>query len=246
MDERRLDGKVALVTGGGRGIGAATAARLAELGAKVVVTSRSEEELAQVVRFVVDRGHDAMAVVCDVTQPQQVERLFAEAQERYGPVDVLVNNAGAVVAEPLAELSDADWERMVAVNLTAPFLCARAALKQMLPRKTGVILNVASVAGLPGVAKLPGLTAYAATKGGVLQLSEALAAEVQDQGIRVVSVSPGAVDTKMLRDVVDADVADAAMSPGKVAHVIAFLASGAGSGVNQANVTVWGPPTASE
>lgn len=179
-----------------------------------------------------------MPVVCDVTDPDQVERLFAEADERFGPVDVLVNNAGAVTAAPLHELAPEDWDAMVAVNLTALYRCCRAALARMRPRGSGVIINVASVAGVPGVPKLPGLVGYAATKGGAVAFSEALAAEVRPDGIRVVAVSPGSVDTPMLRSVVP-DV-QGAMHPGDVGKVIAYLASDAAVAVTQANVVLWG------
>ena len=211
----------------------------------LVLASRTEKELGDVCRFVAERGGQAMPVVCDVTDAGQVERMFVEADERFGPVDVLVNNAGAVVPGALGSLPREAWELMLSVNMTAPFLCAQAALRRMVPRRRGVIVNVASVAGMPGVEKLPGLVGYSATKAGLIGFSEALAAEVQTLGIRVVSVSPGSVNTRMLQGVAP-DFAAQAMTPGKVGKVIAFLASDAAEGVTQANVPVWGMPKPEE
>ncbi len=248
MGDRPLEGRVALVTGAGRGIGASTAAHLGQKGADVVLVARSEKELARVaqaldeLRLKHGGGGLGMPVVCDVSQPEQVERLFAQVDERYGRLDVLVNNAAAIEVAPLHELTLEAWERLLRVNLTSVFLCARAALERMRPARRGVIVNVASVSGLPGVEKLPGLVAYAATKGGVLAFTEALAAEAAADGIRVVSVSPGSTDTPMLRAVAGEDAAKAAMHPGQVGKVIAWLATDDAAGVTQTNVTVWGPP----
>ena len=241
MSQLPLEGRVAVVTGGGRGIGASTAAHLAKRGARVVVAARTESDLLQIARYVVDNGGEAMPVICDVSDSTHVERLFAEADERFGPVDVLVNNAGLLTVSPMAELDEVDWERMIAVNLTGTYLCSKQALARMIPRRTGVIINVASVGGISGVEKFPGLVAYAAAKGGVIQLSEALAAEVKPHGIRVVAVSPGAVNTKMLQKAAP-DLAPQAMTPGKVAQVIAFLATDEAEAMTGVNVPVWGMP----
>lgn len=234
-----LKGRVAVVTGGGRGIGAATARLLALRGAKVIVSARTEEQLVEVVEGIRAAGGEAEAVPCDVSEGEQVADLFTATSECFGPVDILINNAGALSHGPLAALSRADWDRVLGVNLTGTFLCSQAALEYMVPRGAGVIVNVASVAGVTGVEKLPGLVAYAASKGGVILFSEALAAELKGTGVRVVSVSPGAVDTEMLRSVAP-EFASEAMAPEVVGKVIAFLASDEGAGVTQTNVDVWG------
>lgn len=237
---RPLAGRLALVTGASKGIGASAAAHLAKLGARLVLAARSEDGLQKVAAAAAELESEALPVVCDLSQRDQVERLFAAARE-LGPLDVLVNNAALLRAQPLAETSDADWQAMVDLNLTTVFRCCRAALNDMLPRRRGVIVNVASVSGIPGVPKLSGLVGYAATKGGVIALSEALAAEVAPQGVRVVAVSPGAVKTDMLRSVAP-EREEIAMTPGQVGRVIAWLASDDAAAVRETNITVWGPP----
>jgi NAD(P)-dependent dehydrogenase (short-subunit alcohol dehydrogenase family) len=245
--ERALEGRVAVVTGGGRGIGASTAAHLARHGARVVLAARSEGELAGVATAIDDLrvkaggGGVALPVVCDVAEPEQVERLFAQVDERFGRLDVLVNDAATIEVAPLHELTLEAWERLLRVNLTGTFLCTRAALARMRPARRGVVINVASVSGIEGVEKLPGLAAYAATKGGVIALSEALAAEVAPDGIRVVAVSPGSTDTPMLRRVAPEAKG---MHSGQVGKVIAWLATDEAAAVTRTNVTVWGPPAA--
>jgi NAD(P)-dependent dehydrogenase (short-subunit alcohol dehydrogenase family) len=234
-----LEGRIAVVTGGGRGIGAATAKLLAQGGARVVVSARTAAQLATVVDEIRAAGGEAEAVVCDVSDDEQVAALFAATAERFGPVDILINNAGTVAMGPVAEMSRADWDRVIGVNLTGVFLCSQQALKQMLPRKSGVIVNVSSVAGVPGVDKFPGIVAYSAAKGGVILFSEALAAECAGTGVRVLSVSPAATNTQMLRAVAP-DVAANAMTPETVGKVIAFAASDAAAGVTNTNIDVWG------
>lgn len=238
---RPLLGRVAVVTGAGRGIGASTAAHLGKRGARVVLAARTEADLLKVAAALDELEADALPVVCDVTEPEQVERLFRECQERFGPVDILVNNAGYLSTAPLQELDAAEWDRMLAVNLSGVFLCCKAALGQMRPREAGVIVNVASVSGVSGVEKFPGLVAYAATKGGLLAFSEALASEQREAGIRVVAVSPGCVKTPMLAKVAP-DAMEGAMTPGKVGQVIAWLATDEAAAVTNTNLLVWGPP----
>jgi len=236
-----LEGRIALVTGAGSGIGAATARELARRGAKVYLTARSAEGIGRLAAEIKSEGGQGLARTCDVSDAGQVEALFAAIDEAYGALDVLVNNAAVLTAGPLHELSLDAWRRMLDVNVTGTFLCTQAALTRMRPRRSGTIVNVASVSGVPGVEKLPGLVAYAATKGAVLAFSEALAAEQAEAGIRVVAVSPGAVDTPMLRSVAP-DFAPQAMSPDALARVIGFLASDAAAAVTNTNLIVWGPP----
>lgn len=236
-----LRGRVAVVTGAGKGIGASCAVWLASRGARVVVAGRSEKDLYTVCGHVADCGGEALPVLCDVTAGDAVERLLREARERFGPVDVLVNNAAVCEAGAFVDQDEAAWRRMLAVNVEAVLRASRLALRDMIPRGRGVIVQVASVAGVPGVPKLPGLAAYAATKAALLAFTEALAEEVRPHGVRVVAVSPGSTKTAMLERVAPGAV-EGAMHPGRVAEVVGWLATDDAAGVTGTNVVVWGPP----
>jgi NAD(P)-dependent dehydrogenase (short-subunit alcohol dehydrogenase family) len=239
-----LAGRLALVTGASRGIGASAAVHLARLGARLVITGRDTEAMRRVALAAEEQGSQALVVACDLSDATHTERLFSATRE-LGPLDILVNNAGVLRAGPLVDMSGEDWQLMLDVNVNAVIRCTQAALRVMLPRRSGVILNVASVSGVANVPKLAGLTGYAATKGAVLAFSEALAAEVAEEGVRVVAVSPGATKTDMLRSVAPEHEAQA-MTPGQVGRVIAWLATDDAAAVSRTNVTVWGPPTAPE
>lgn len=192
-----LRGKGAVITGGGRGIGAAAATLLAEAGATVVLAARSRDQLDATAARLRDAGHRAFAVPCDVADPQQVAALAAAARELAGTVDVLVNNAGFAHSAPLKAITLEEWNRLFAVNVTGTFLCAQAFLPGMLERGWGRIVNVASIAGKMGA---PYITAYAATKHAVVGFTRALAAEVAQRGVTVNAVCPGYVDTEMTTD----------------------------------------------
>jgi NAD(P)-dependent dehydrogenase (short-subunit alcohol dehydrogenase family) len=173
----RLDGEVAIVTGGARGIGAATAELMAAAGAIVVVADRDEAEAAALAATIAARGHAAHALAIDVTDEASVAAAFAAARERHGRLDVLVNNAGIALRRPTAELSRADWDKVVAVNLTGVFLCAQAAARIMIAdARAGRIVNTASIMGLSGGGLYPNIS-YQATKGAVVNLTRALAVE---------------------------------------------------------------------
>jgi NAD(P)-dependent dehydrogenase (short-subunit alcohol dehydrogenase family)/enamine deaminase RidA (YjgF/YER057c/UK114 family) len=196
-------GGVAVVTGAGRGIGAATARALAEAGLSVVVAARTRDQIDRRAAELVAMGRTAKAVVCDVTSETSVQALAREAAE-LGPVSVLVNNAGAAGSMPLGRTSLEDWNRLMAVNATGAFLCTRALLPGMLERKWGRVVNVASTAGLSGGKYL---AAYSAAKHAVVGLTRSVAAEVADTGVTVNAVCPGFVDTEMTAETVDRIVA---------------------------------------
>lgn len=198
MSTSWLDGRVAVVTGASRGIGRATAAALAEAGAHVLCAARSAEPLEELAGSLRDRGRSATAVPCDVADPSQVDRLFAAAEE-VGPPTVLVCAAGVLEKALLAETSDEAWRRTLDVNLTGTFLCCRRALGPMRDAGGGRILTIASLSGVYATEKFPGLGAYNVSKYGVVGLTEMLATEGREDGISAVCVSPGAVDTEMLR-----------------------------------------------
>ncbi|MBA3318482.1 MAG: SDR family NAD(P)-dependent oxidoreductase, partial [Gemmatimonadales bacterium] len=196
-------GQVAVVTGAGRGIGAATARALVDAGLSVVLAARTREQIERQTAELVAIGGKAKAVVCDVTSEASVEALCREAAE-LGPVAVLVNNAGAAASMPVAKTSLDDWNRLMAVNATGAFLCTRAFLPGMLERKWGRVVNVASTAGLSGGKYL---AAYSAAKHALVGLTRSSAAEVAGTGVTVNAVCPNFVDTGMTAETVGRIVA---------------------------------------
>jgi NAD(P)-dependent dehydrogenase (short-subunit alcohol dehydrogenase family) len=190
----RLDGSVAIVTGGGRGIGRAIAQSMAEAGARVVVSARTAGELDETVAEIRASRGQATAIVADVSRTADVEALVRTSAERFGPPDILVNNAGIqLTRKPFVDLSEAEWLAEFDVNVHGVFRCCRAVAPIMLDRGRGVILNVASTAGVVGRA---GLAGYTANKGAVIQLTRSLAREWAAAGIRVNAIGPGYVQTR--------------------------------------------------
>ncbi len=200
MAERRhwLAGRVAVVTGASRGIGRATAIAIAREGAHVVVAARGDAALADAVAAIRGAGGDATAVRTDVGNASDVEELFRIASG-IGPPVALVCAAATLEREAFDEISLASWEITMRVNLTGVFNCCRAAFTMMRNAGVGRIVNIASLSGVYATEKFPGLAAYNTTKFGVIGLTEAIAVEGKPFGITAISVSPGAVDTDMLR-----------------------------------------------
>lgn len=192
-----LAGKTAVVTGAGRGIGAACARALAGAGARVVLGARTRESVERVAADLRTLGHETAATVCDVTDPASVDALARFSAERFGEVTLLVNNAGIGHAAPLERLTLDDWNRVMAVNATGTFLCTKAFLPAMVKRGWGRVVNVASVAGLSGGRYI---AAYAASKHAVVGFTRCAAMEVAADGVTVNAVCPGYVDTEMTRE----------------------------------------------
>lgn len=193
-DERFLSGRNAVVTGAGRGIGAAVAHALAQAGASVVIAARTAAEIESVAAALRATGAEAQAVACDVADEESVAHLVESARARFGSIELLVNNAGIGRSAPLHRITLADWNEMLAVNATGAFLCTRAFLPSMIERRFGRVINVASIAGLEGGKYI---AHYAAAKHAVVGFTRAVAAEVEGTGVTVNAVCPAYVDTPM-------------------------------------------------
>ncbi len=230
-----LKDKVAVVTGARRGMGRAHSLKLAAAGAKVVVSDISKEECEKVVEEIKEKGGEAIAVKCDVTQKSEVDAMVQKAVDEWGTVDILVNNAGIAQFIPFLEMSEEDWDKTLEINLKGYFLCAQACAKVMAEQKSGAIVNIASVAmGQQGVG-MANIAHYCASKGGIAALTEALAVELAPKNIRVNAVAPGIIETPMIDPVKkDEEGFDAMLGriplarPGKpeeVSNAVVFLAS---------------------
>jgi NAD(P)-dependent dehydrogenase (short-subunit alcohol dehydrogenase family) len=190
-----LEGKTGVVTGASKGIGRATAEALARAGMSVVLAARTADELDAAATALRDEGCDATAIAADVSQPDEVERLFEEA----GTPSVLVCAAGILDKALIEDTTTEMWARTLQTNLTGTFLCCRAAMRAMKPNGGGRIVTFASLSGVYATEKFPGLGAYNVSKYGVVGLTEAIAVEGREDDISAVCISPGAVDTEMLR-----------------------------------------------
>ncbi len=231
----RIDGAVAVVTGGARGIGRATAWSLANAGARVVIADLDVAACGEVVAEVADRGGEIWAHQADIAKEDSVDALFDEVVRREGHIDVLVNNAGIAIRRPAVDLALADWEKVVAVNMTGVFLCARSAARHMIAGgRGGAVVNVASIMGLSGGGLYPNIS-YQTSKGAVVNMTRALAIEWAPHGIRVNAVAPTYVRTQLTAPLFENPEMAArieAMTPLKrlaeprdVAAAICFLAS---------------------
>jgi 2-hydroxycyclohexanecarboxyl-CoA dehydrogenase len=254
----QLKDRIALITGGGRGIGRAIALTFAREGAQIAIAARTVEQLASVAGEIkAECGTEVLHIACDVSDAESVRRMFAGVLERFGRgADILVNNAGIAESAPLVKTEDEFWHRHLAINLTGTFYCTRAALPAMLERGWGRIINIASIAGKTGA---PYIAAYTASKHGVLGLTRSVALEVAAKGITVNAICPGYVDTEMTARAVEIITAktkkstDEAtevlkrMSPQnrlitseEVASLARLLATDAGRGINGQAINVDG------
>ena len=196
-----LNGKVAVITGARRGMGRSHALTLAKAGVKVVVADISLEDCQKVVEEIKKNGGEALAIKCDVSQKSEVDEMVKKAIEKFGKIDILVNNAGICQFKPFLELTEEDWDKTLDINLKGYFLCAQATAKEMVKQKSGVIINIASVAmGQQGVG-MPNIVHYCASKGGIAGMTEALAVELAPYNIRVNAISPGMIETPMISSV---------------------------------------------
>lgn len=232
-----LTGQNALVTGGGRGIGRAMALTLAQQGARVAVTARSQAQLDETVKQIKAAGGHAIAVAADVTQPDSVAQMVSEVENQLGAIDLLVNNAGhGSTPTPVHEADPDDWWWTFTVNVRGVMLCTRAVLRGMIERKAGRIINVTSGAGNRTI---PNATAYVTSKAAVMRFSDTVAAEVKPHGISVFAIHPGTVWTEMTQFLVESEAGKTWMPwfndifengqdvpPELSAELVVYLASG--------------------
>ncbi|MFH1486466.1 MAG: 3-oxoacyl-[acyl-carrier-protein] reductase [Chloroflexota bacterium] len=225
-----LSGRVAVVTGGGRGIGRAIALRLAGMGVTIVVNDVDEVAAGETEALISSPGAKAAVIMADISQPAEATRLVEEAVSNFGGVDILVNNAGITRDALVLRMSDQDWDQVLNINLKGAFLCSRAALKYMVRRRWGRIVNISSVVGRIGNA---GQANYASAKAGLIGMTKSVAKEVASRGITVNAIAPGFIDTAMtqkLGDVLRQEImkqipAGRFGSPEDVASVVAFFVS---------------------
>jgi 3-oxoacyl-[acyl-carrier protein] reductase len=227
-----LSGKSALVTGAGQGIGREIALTLAQAGCAIAVNDLVIERARDVVKEIIALGGTGVAVAGSVASALDVEKIFADAVEKFGKLDILINNAGIILKSPFWEISEADWDKIILVNLKSVFLCCQAAASYMRPQHSGKIVNIASIAGKRGGGIL-GNTAYAASKAGVMGLSKGLARELGPYNINVNVITPGLTETEMTKDLDDTKRAmvikeiplGRAGKPQDIANAVLFLAS---------------------
>jgi 3-oxoacyl-[acyl-carrier protein] reductase len=243
-----LTGQIALVTGASQGLGQAVAVRLGQNGAKVLCVARNADKLAETVAQIQAANGEAVAIACDVTDRQSIEKLFDLVETEYKRLDILVNNAGITRDTLLPRMTDSQWDEIIAANLTSCFLCCRGATRIMMGQRYGRIINMSSVSGLIGN---PGQTNYSATKAGMIGFTRSLSKELAKRKITVNAVAPGFIEsdmTKALGEAVTDEVkkripANRLGTADDVAACVLFLASKAASYVTGQVLTVDGGMT---
>ena len=235
----KLEDRVAIVTGASTGIGLAIAEAFAGEGARVVLTARSADRLERASQGIVEKGGVAVAITADVSQEAEVQRLVDGTIERFGRVDILVNNAA--LNHPPIDIVDFEpelWRSIIDVNLTGSYLCCRAVLPRMTSQGSGKIINISSIGGRKGGR---GRGAYRASKAGLISLTDTLAAEVHEAGITVNCICPGGVETEMMREITLGNMPSGLMRPEEIANVALFLASDESSSVTGTTIDAFGP-----
>jgi 3-oxoacyl-[acyl-carrier protein] reductase len=190
-----LDGKVAIVTGAGRGIGKAVSVSLAKAGCRVVLAARTREQIEAVQKEILSKGGDALAIPTDLTADEDIQRLVEESQAKWGAVDILINNAGWGKRAPVVRASLTDWDQTFRLNLRAPMVLAKALLPNMIAKREGAVINIGSVSGKTGEANG---AAYSASKFGLIGFTQSLFEEVREHSIKVAVILPGFVDTPLI------------------------------------------------
>ncbi|MCH8063743.1 MAG: SDR family oxidoreductase [Chloroflexi bacterium] len=235
----KLEHRVAIVTGASTGIGLAIAETFAREGARVAMAARSADRLERASQAIVEKGGTSIAISADISQESEVRRLVDGTIERFGRVDILVNNAA--LNHPPIDIADFEpelWRSIIDVNLTGAFLCCRAVLPRMTSQGSGKIINISSIGGRKGSR---GRGAYRASKAGLISLTETLAAEVHDAGITVNCICPGGVETEMSSLINLGEMPSGLMRPEEIANLALFLASDESSSVTGTTVDAFGP-----
>jgi 3-oxoacyl-[acyl-carrier protein] reductase len=214
-----LDGKVAIVTGAGRGIGKAVAVALVKAGCRVVLAARTREQIEAVQKEVLSQGGEALAIPTDLTGDEDIRRLVDGSQAKWGAVDILINNAGWGKRAPVVGASLTDWDQTLRLNLRAPMVLAKALLPNMIARREGAVINIGSVSGKTGEANG---AAYSASKFGLIGFTQSLYEEVREHGIKVAVILPGFVDTPMIPPVKHLDRSKM-IQPEDIADAVMFV-----------------------
>jgi NAD(P)-dependent dehydrogenase (short-subunit alcohol dehydrogenase family) len=246
-----LTGRTAIVTGGSRGIGKEMAEGLAEAGASLMLCSRRQEWLDEAVQEFEGRGFTVAGMLCDVVQPEEVQAVVDATVERFGGVDILINNAGISWGEMPEDMPLDKWQKVIDVNLTGCFLFAQAAGREMLKKNSGSIINIASIAGLTSSANGPFYAGYVASKAGLIGLTRELAASWGRRGIRVNAIAPGFFHSRLADAVIDIyeraiqenNVIPRIGNEGELKGIAVFLASDASSYITGQTIAVDGGMT---
>ena len=233
----KLKDKIALVTGGGRGIGREIAILYANEGAKVAITGRNPEPLSSVVTEIEKSGGEAIATTGDVSRREDVQKMVEETTQKFGGIDILVNNAGIMQGGPFVAFDPEDWRRVIEINLMGTFYCTHAVTPLLIERGWGRIINISSRSGKIGI---PYLTAYVASKHGVVGLTKALAEELAAFHITVNAICPGTVRTDMVPDTVKERIGELLIPPRHIADLAVYLATEEAGSINGEAINVYG------
>jgi len=233
-----LDNQVAIITGGGRGIGKAAAMALARGGLRIVVAARTASEIEAVANEIQTMGGEALAIQTDVSKEEDVQRMVQKTVEAYGRVDILVNNAAVNIRpKSIVDLTLEEWNWLMGINLTGVFLCSKYVLRHMMNQQSGKIVNVSSIGGRRGG---KGRTPYRPSKAALINLTECIAAEAKEYNVNVNTVCPGATVTRMIRDLYPDRDTRTMMTPDEVANVIVYLVSDKATALHGASIDIIG------